>query len=239
MKRRIYNIFAVILIMAAFCIPSFAANYYASDESGGKSVSKYIENIEINETDVSVSKSDSKSTDSNSNTYELTPSGNLTLIDDVEEYESDNDISQKQFLTVTTKSGNTFYIVVDRDGNEDNVYLLNLVDEADLMALINDEKVTYESTTAESTTEESTASKEDTKTTAKSSNSGKLILFVLVLGGGGFAVYWFKFRNKGKTEKENPERYIDEDEEEYDYLNLGENAGIGSSNNNNYESEDK
>ncbi len=239
MKRRIYNIFAVLLIMAAFCIPSFAANYYASDESGGKSVSKYIENIEINETDVSVSKSDSKSTDSNSNTYELTPSGNLTLIDDVEEYESDNDISQKQFLTVTTKSGNTFYIVVDRDGNEDNVYLLNLVDEADLMALINDEKVTYESTTAESTTEESTASKEDTKTTAKSSNSGKLILFVLVLGGGGFAVYWFKFRNKGKTEKENPERDIDEDEEEYDYLNLGENAGIGSSNNNNYESEDK
>ena len=60
----------------------------------------------------------------------FTPEGNLTLIDDFSEVES------KQFITVQSKSGNYFYIVIDRAGDTENVYFLNLVDEADLLALI-------------------------------------------------------------------------------------------------------
>lgn len=64
----------------------------------------------------------------------LTPEGNLTLVDDVEQ----TDEIDKQFITAVSKNGNYFYLVIDRAGTTDNVYLLNMVDEADLLALIED-----------------------------------------------------------------------------------------------------
>ena len=62
----------------------------------------------------------------------LTPDGNATLVDDFG--------GNKQLITVTTKAGNYFYILIDR-ANEDKktaVHFLNQVDEADLMALMED-----------------------------------------------------------------------------------------------------
>jgi len=64
----------------------------------------------------------------------LTPDGNLTLVDDIQGEQAED----KQFLTVVTKGGNYFYIIIDRAGDTENVYFLNLVDEADLLALIED-----------------------------------------------------------------------------------------------------
>lgn len=73
----------------------------------------------------------------------FTPGGNLTLIDDYLQVEveatEDTPQQEKQFITVQTKAGNYFYIVIDRNGDEENVYFLNLVDEADLFALMEDE----------------------------------------------------------------------------------------------------
>jgi hypothetical protein len=65
----------------------------------------------------------------------LTPDGNLTLLDDVQTNLSGN----LQFLTVRTKAGNTFYLIVDRSAEQNNVHFLNLVDEADLLALLKQE----------------------------------------------------------------------------------------------------
>lgn len=48
---------------------------------------------------------------------------------------------RKQFITVQSKNDNTFYIVITRDKNRENVYFLNLVDETDLMALMQDSEV--------------------------------------------------------------------------------------------------
>ncbi len=68
----------------------------------------------------------------------LTPEGNTTIVDD--NVSSDN--HSKQFMTVTTKNGNIFYIIVDRDNTTgaNNVHFLNQVDERDLMDLLSDEE---------------------------------------------------------------------------------------------------
>ena len=61
----------------------------------------------------------------------LTPDGNATLVDDFG--------GNKQLITVTTKNGNYFYILIDRDDEGENtVHFLNQVDEADLLALMED-----------------------------------------------------------------------------------------------------
>ena len=70
----------------------------------------------------------------------FTPPGNLSLIDDFLQIEipgtEDTEQVEKQFITVQSKSGNTFYIVIDRNGETENVYFLNLVDEADLIIAV-------------------------------------------------------------------------------------------------------
>ena len=53
--------------------------------------------------------------------------------------------SNKQFITVETRNGETFYLVIDYDkpldeeGDQYETYFLNMVDEADLLALIDGE----------------------------------------------------------------------------------------------------
>ena len=67
----------------------------------------------------------------------LTPDGNLTLMNDIGRSTG----TGKQFVTLVTKSGNYFYLIIDRDekGNE-NVHFLNQVDEADLFSLMDEDE---------------------------------------------------------------------------------------------------
>ena len=64
----------------------------------------------------------------------LAPTGNAQLLDDVTDNEN------LQFITVTARDGNVFYFVIDHGAESENVYFLNVVDEADLNALIEKEE---------------------------------------------------------------------------------------------------
>lgn len=95
------------------------------------------------------------STDSTDSTRDvsgaLTPDGSLTLVDDVD----DEDAKNMQFMTVTTRDGSFYYIIIDRSGSEDNVYFLNAVDAADLMNVMTDEEKEELAESASSETEDS------------------------------------------------------------------------------------
>ena len=58
----------------------------------------------------------------------LTPDGQGTVMDDVTG-------DGKEFYTITTPAENIFYLVIDKQRDKENVYFLNAVTEADLMAL--------------------------------------------------------------------------------------------------------
>ncbi len=59
----------------------------------------------------------------------ITPDGNLDVTDDLN---SDG----RQFLTVQTRSGAEFYIIIERNRDAENVYFLNQVDDKDLFAIL-------------------------------------------------------------------------------------------------------
>lgn len=152
----------------------------------------------------------------------LTPEGNLTIVDDLEGEQTED----KQFITVKTKAGNTFYLIIDRAGKENNVYFLNLVDEADLRALMEEDGTleplpgegavpTVPEPEPEPTPEPETEVEEPLP--AKSMNPVPILMVLLVILGGT-GLWYFKLRKpkpsiKGST---NLDEYSFDDDDDYE-----------------------
>ncbi|MEE0794419.1 MAG: DUF4366 domain-containing protein [Oscillospiraceae bacterium] len=132
MKIKLAPLLCAAALTLSLALPAGA--YYASNEDGANEPGGPMTSISVTTEPVSEPELPSLGG--------LTPDGNLALIDDILDgsYYSSEEIGEggkMQFVTVETKSGNVFYLVIDHSTGD--VYFLNLVDESDLLALLEDE----------------------------------------------------------------------------------------------------
>lgn len=130
----------------------------------------------------------------------FTPEGTGTVVDNA------TDGDGKEFFTITTPNENIFYLVIDRQRSGENVYFLNAVTEADLMALA---EITEEPPAPQPEPEPEPAPAPEPEL-EKKSNSGMLLLVLgLALIGGGAGWYFKVYRPKQKKAAGPVEDYDD------------------------------
>ena len=166
----------------------------------------------------------------------LTPEGNLTLVDD---YHTDySDGSGQQFITLVSKSGATFYLVIDRNAKgQQTVHFMNLVDEADLLALMEEDAAdayTAEKEAAAQAEQDRLKAEEEAKKAAEEAASGEeqpkenkvtkiasgflgVVVLIALAAGGGFYVF-AKQKQKKQAEKEalDPDANYTEDKGDFE-----------------------
>ena len=167
----------------------------------------------------------------------LTPEGNLTLVDD---YHTDySDGSGQQFITLVSKSGATFYLVIDRNAKgQQTVHFMNLVDEADLLSLMEDEDAeayTAEKEAAAQAAQERKQAEEDAKKAAEEAEAsgseqtggnkvtkyaatflGVLALVGLAAGGSIYAFMQQKQKKQAEKEALDPDANYTEDKGDFE-----------------------
>ena len=135
--------------------------------------------------------------------------------------------TNKQFISVQSRNGQTYYLVIDYDKpiDEENeiyeTYFLNLVDDRDLMSVLTDDEivptptpqiiyVTPEPTQVPPPTSAPVETPAQQETRKMDSTTMLFLLVLIVLVIGGFAVWFITSQNKKQTPRI-PE--YDEDEE--------------------------
>ena len=165
----------------------------------------------------------------------LTPEGNLTLVDDYHTNYSDG--SGQQFITLVSKSGATFYLVIDRNAKGQNtVHFMNLVDKADLLALMEEEAAdayTAEKEAAAQAELDRLKAEEEAKkaaeeaATAEPPKENKVtkyagaflgVVAMIALATGGVFYFYRQQMQKKKAEKEalDPDADYTEDKGDFD-----------------------
>ena len=166
----------------------------------------------------------------------LTPEGNLTLVDDY--YTNYSDGSGQQFITLVSKSGATFYLVIDRNAKgQQTVHFMNLVDEADLLALMEEDAAdayTAEKEAAAQAEQDRLKAEEEAKKAAEEAASGEeqpkenkvtkiasgflgvVVLIALAAGGGFYAFTKQKQKKQAEKEALDPDANYTEDKGDFE-----------------------
>ena len=144
----------------------------------------------------------------------FTPAGTGTVMDNA------TDGDGKEFFTITTPDDNEFYLIIDRQRNSDNVYLLNAVTEDDLKALAKkggnkgESAVPNPDPTPTPTPEPTPEPEPEPKPPAN--NNGTLMFILIAVAAAGGAGYYFKVLKPKQQAAMADEFDEDEDEAGYD-----------------------
>lgn len=116
----------------------------------------------------------------------FTPDGQGTMVDNA------TDKDGKEFFTIMAADESVFYLVIDRQRETENVYFLNAVTVADLMALAEPSPEAVPEPLPEPEPEPATEPEEPEPEPEKSGGAGTLLLVLAVLALGGGAGWYFK-----------------------------------------------
>ena len=133
----------------------------------------------------------------------FTPPGTGTVVDNA------TDEDGKEFFTIMTPAENVFYLVIDRQRETENVFFLNAVTEADLLALAEmpAEPVPPAPDPEPADDPEPTEEPEPEQPKA-TGGAGMLLLAMAMVGIGGGAGWYFKiYRPKKQRAAESEEDY--------------------------------
>lgn len=143
----------------------------------------------------------------------FTPSGTGTVVDNA------TDEDGKEFFTIMTPAENVFYLVIDRQRETENVFFLNAVTEADLLALAEmPAEPTPPAPAPEPANDPEPTEEPEPEQPKATGGAGMLLLALAVVGIGGGAGWYFKiYRPKQQKAAEPEEDYSSYDEpDDYD-----------------------
>lgn len=221
--KRMNKMLAVLFLSASMIFATGTTAFAYVDESAEASKT---ETVETEKTD-----KDTVVEENQINTEEpFSVPGNAQVQDDI------TNSKNKEFLTITTKNNNTFYVIIDRSANVDNVYMLSQIDENDLKEFLEEDQTASSvvDVTPDIVIDENTNTDQNNQTETEvpgkeesSSNLGALIAIfaAAVLGVGGYG--YMKFIKPKKDEDDGDEEGIEmigesdefEDEESEDFDN--------------------
>ena len=228
--RSFFVMLAALVVLGGFSVTAYA---YSGEETSEETTvqteaeATTPEAAEPQEPEASEAQEPEEETTGGVEPQPFTPEGNMNLVDEIQGEASED----KEFIVVQSKGGNYFYIVIDHAAQGENtVHFLNQVDEADLMAIIEDENGQTQEATATCTCtdkceagnvdmncsvcavnmsecvgkEAAAETPDEPEQTEESGGIGGIILFaVVVLLGGGGALYYFKVMKPKQAAKGN------------------------------------
>ena len=229
-NKKMRKVFMVLTLCLTMILGSSMNAYaYVDESAGAESTTEAVaveEELTVNTEETTETEAEETDEETEENAGAFSESGNLSLLDDVGADKAKN----LEYMTVQTKSGAVFYLVIDKSADTENVYFLNQVDEFDLMTIMDDaQKQEYESSLQDEPQEVPDTPIEEEPTVdelveeepKKELQKNNLALFgvIGVIGAlviGGYAFMKKKAKKDGADLEEDLEFYDDEEYENED-----------------------